>query len=397
MRGTCRIFSVLAAAAAALAAPLAADASALAAAAPSAAPPSPAGAPTSSDRCGECHRDIYRTWKASAHARSMDEEVFLQAFRETEARDGDAAARTCLRCHAPLAEVTRDWKLDQRVTWEGVSCDVCHSLVSVDMSGFGPRQILDVGPVKRGPIADAASTEHEVAYSELHTTALACAWCHEFANADGTPIMTTYTEWKGSAAARDGRTCQACHMAKSRANVVDPKVARVPRAEVNVHEVPGGHSLEQLHKALDVAIEPRQEGDSLAVFVRLTNKGAGHAVPTGMPGRRVILDLRVRSSTGETFEESRTYGKFFADAEGGRVALDSRLFTKGVRLDSDTRIRSDERRVETFRFPVPARATAFVTLKLHYEHAPTAGAEGRTWLTFYSENRTLVPRSPAGR
>jgi hypothetical protein len=178
-------------------------------------------------------------------------------------------------------------------------------------------------------------------------------------------------------------------MGRVRAAVVDPKVARVQHAEVNVHEVPGGHSLDQLHKALSVTVHPKHAGDSLRVEVRLTNKGAGHAVPTGMPGRRVVLDVRVRTSDGTTFEDSRIYERFFLDASGRRVTEASRYFTGGIRLESDSRIRADERRVETFSFPVSASATAYMTVRLNYEHAPMAQDEGRTLLTFYSESRTL--------
>ena len=352
---------------------------------------SPAATLDPSATCGECHKDIHRMWSASAHARSMEDEVFLEAYRETKSTESEAVARQCLACHAPLTAVNADWNLAQKITWEGVHCDVCHGMTGVDMTGPNPRPVLDIGKVKRGPIKDAASSAHEVAFSELHTTALACAPCHEGSTADGVKVMTTYTEYLASGAARDGKTCQTCHMGKTRANVVDPKIARVATAEVNLHEVPGGHSLDQLHKALQVALDPKRQGDSLLVTVRLTNKGAGHAVPTGMPGRRVILDLAVRSGTGAAFEGKRTYTKTFTDAQGTTITRDSKYFTKGLKLEADTRIQADEKRIETFGFPVPAAAAAYVTLKLHYEHAPTGGPENRTWLTFYSENRTLPP------
>lgn len=351
-------------------------------------------APKTSAECGECHKEIYRMWERSAHANAMEDPIFLDAFRMTEASEGDDVARTCLRCHAPLFEHNKDRALAQKVTWEGVNCDACHSLVSVDMSGFGPRQVLDVGEVKRGPIRDAASGAHEVAYSELHTTSLVCAGCHEFVNAEGTPLMTTYTEWLKSDAAKEGKNCQECHMGRTKADVVDPKILRVADSEINIHEVPGGHSLDQLHKALGVLVESQRTGDSLDIEVRLTNKGAGHAVPTGMPGRRVILQVGVRLSGGATMDQSRTYEKSFLDAGGSRIRHDSRFFTKGVRLESDTRIQPDERRVETFRFPVPARSTAYVTASLHYEHAPTGGPEGMTRITFYTDKRTIRPASP---
>jgi hypothetical protein len=351
-----------------------------------------AASPKTSAECGDCHKDIYRMWSGSAHARSMEGAVFLEAYRATEEREGEAVSRTCLRCHAPLSDINKDRELSQKVTWEGVNCDVCHGLASVEMTPSGPRQTFQIGDVKRGPIQDAASGAHEVAYSELHTTSLVCAGCHEFVNGEGTPILTTYSEWENSRAAESGKNCQECHMGRTKANVVDPRIARVAESQVNIHEVPGGHSLDQLHKALTVAMDSRREGDTLAIDVRMTNAGAGHAVPTGMPGRRVILEMRVLAN-GETLEETRTYGKFFLDADGRRITDDSRYFTKGVRLESDSRIQPDERRVETFRFPVPSTATAHVSAKLHYEHAPTGGRENLTRITFFSDRRIVESRA----
>jgi hypothetical protein len=180
-------------------------------------------------------------------------------------------------------------------------------------------------------------------------------------------------------------------MGRTEAQVVDPRVARESTAEVNLHEVPGGHSLAQLNQALGVATDHDRTGDSLTVAVHLTNKGAGHAVPTGMPGRRVILRLEVRTGDGQSAEAERVYAKSFVDRDGQAVESGSDLFASGVRLQADTRIRADERRSEVFRFPVPAAATAVVSLKLFYEHAPTRDEGERTWVTFYSQNRTIPP------
>jgi Cytochrome c554 and c-prime len=342
--------------------------------------------------CGTCHRDIYEMWQSSAHASAMRDVVFVEAYRETEAQDA-TTARLCLQCHAPLAGVNPDPGLTAQAAWDGVSCDACHSLVSVELAPGGARQTFEPGPVKRGPIKDAVSVGHETAYSPLHTSALVCAGCHEFHNAAGTPIITTYSEWRDSAAGREGKTCQACHMTVTRADVVDPKVQRVA-GNVNLHQMPGGHSLIQLNKAVAVAMNAAWQADGLAVTVQLTNKGAGHAVPTGMPGRRVILELSVRTSDGASFAEQRVYTKTFRDAEDRMITRDGPVFGHAVRLDSDSRIKPDEQRTETFVFPVSSGATANVVLKLHYEHVPTGGAENRTRFTFYSAERMYAREEP---
>jgi hypothetical protein len=267
----------------------------------------------------------------------------------------------------------------------------------VTQSATGAKQIFDPGPVKRGPIPDAASTAHEVAYSELHTQSIVCAGCHEYVNSEGMSIMSTYSEWLGSSEAQGGRTCQDCHMGRVAANVVDPRVARVQTAEVNLHEVPGGHSLDQLHKALRFAVDTSRRGDSVEVAVTIVNKGAGHAVPTGMPGRRVYLDVQLKTGAGQHFEEQRLYARSYVDANGAPIVRDAAFFAKGVKLASDSSIQAGERRVERFRWPVAAQTEAFLSLKLRYEHAPTGGEEGRTSLTFLSEERMIRAAAGTGR
>lgn len=349
------------------------------------------GRPSRSDLCGECHRDIYRMWRASAHAQAMEDPVFLDAYRDTDRGEGAQVARICLGCHAPAVEMTKDYALDQKVSWEGVGCDVCHGISAVDLTPEGPRMRFDIGPTKRGPIKDAASIGHDVAYSELHTTSLVCAPCHEYKNAEGTTIMSTYSEWLGSAAARDGKNCQDCHMSRAQADVVDPRVMRAPDAQVNLHEVPGGHSITQLNKALTAGMKPIRTDAELLLDVQLKNTGAGHSVPTGMPSRRVILEMKIRTSDGKTFEERRSYGQVFADASGVPIKKDSGYFTRGVKLSADNRLASDEQRIETFRFPIPRKVTAYVNLRLHYEHSPGGTDDGRTFLTFYTTERMVGP------
>lgn len=354
--------------------------------------PASAELPTS-DKCGECHKAIYQTWRNSAHSRAMEDPVFLEAYRDAEALEDKQVSRSCLRCHAPLAEVNQDWGLLKKTSWEGVNCDVCHGLLEVDFSGPTPRGVLEIGDVKRGPIAEAQSAAHEVAYSKLHTTAAACAWCHEFQSPDGAPLMSTYSEWQSSSFARKGVTCQECHMARTKGNVVDPRIARAAGTEINLHEVPGGHSIDQLNKALRIAMEPERAGDSLFVKVRLTNKGAGHAVPTGMPGRRVILEVTVRPYGRPSFSENRIFSRIFTGAGGSVITHDREYFRPGVRVASDTRIAPDEVRTESFRLAVPPDVAVQVGLRMVYEHLPMGDPETGTRLIFFTESRTLKPTS----
>ncbi len=347
---------------------------------------------TTSDICGMCHRDIYRMWRSSAHARSMDNAVFLATYRQAELEDGPGAVRLCLDCHAPMVAVNGDDELVRRVTWEGVNCDTCHSMVSVELLESGPRFELDIGPTKRGPIEGVSELAHKVAFSPLHRSSLACAPCHEFVNSEGTAILSTYSEWLESGAAARGETCQHCHMSLTVGDVVDPRIKSVPQATVNIHKMPGGHSLAQLHKAIGVGVFPTRRGDNLEVQVKLRNKGAGHSVPTGMPGRRIVLRITVTGQQGDKLVEERTYGKVMTDAAGEPISRVVDYFAKGVRAGSDNRLSADESRTETFHFTVPSESNAQVETQLHYEHA--LGGGDRTWITFFSERRFIRSSDP---
>lgn len=348
-----------------------------------------AAEPQSSDTCGECHRDIYRMWRGSAHAEATDDPFFFQSYKEVLAEGPARLGKVCLDCHAPLAVAAGDLDLARSVSREGVNCEFCHGLVAVEMTDEGPRHKLDIGKVKRGTIAAADSPAHGVAFSELHRDSRLCAPCHEYVNDDGVAILTTYSEWEQSTAAEEGKTCQTCHMAITEGEVVDPKTVRDSDAQVNLHEMPGGHSIHQLLDALAIKVRPRRSADSLTVAVDVTNRGAGHSVPTGMPGRRIVMTVEVRGGGRLSFEESRVYGKSFKNARDVTIDRVGDYFRPGVLLKADTRIAADESRRETFTFPVPDSEAVYLTVSLVYEHAPLGEGGEMERLTFFKDRKLL--------
>ena len=348
-----------------------------------------------SDTCGKCHRDIYRMWRQSAHAEATEDPFFYQTLEDVRGMDRGRREKICLECHAPMAIVSGDLELKLSSSREGVPCEFCHSLVEVEMTERGPRHKLDIGKIKRGTIAEADSPAHGVAFSALHRDSLLCAPCHEYVSEDGVSILTTYSEWQSSRAAENGMTCQGCHMEVTEAQVVDPKVVRKSDAKVNLHEMPGGHSVQQLLKALDIKVRTERKGGVLDVRVTVSNDGAGHAVPTGMPGRRIILSVDVNAGRGVTHEEQRVYGKSFKDGKGKRIDHVGDYFGTGVLLESDTRIGPDEIREEEFSFEVPEDASAYLTVRLHYEHAPRGEDQEKERVTFFTD-RKLIKRPKSG-
>jgi hypothetical protein len=347
--------------------------------------------PSSAQLCGRCHRSIFEAWNRSSHAQAMESRLFQDALELTEADFGSAARKTCLACHSPVSAETNDMALKAKVSWEGVTCDYCHSIRNVTLTGGNPKVDLAFTLVKSGPLKDASSQAHGTVYSEVHTSSLACAPCHEYRNALGFPVMTTYSEWKKSSFAGQGKECQACHMYAVAGDVVDPRIQRSRTAKINLHEMPGSRSVTQLTRTVKGKLNANRTGDELQVVVEVTNREAGHYVPTGSPMRKLVLELRVDAHNGQHFRESRTYERSVADEQGKRLAKEHFAFLKAATVLSDTRLAPGETKTEAFKFKIPANVRIQVQASLKYFYSPMARSGPEQEISFLTMRRLLLP------
>ncbi len=350
----------------------------------------------SAQRCGACHKDIYTAWNASLHARAYQDRIFQASYAEVSESQKAEAARTCLTCHAPTALIGNDIEARRAVTREGVTCDFCHSLNDIRLSGPQPFDVR-LSRVKLGPVKDAASNAHGVQFSAFHTTSRHCAGCHQFTNRNGLELLSTFKEWETYREKGGTKTCQECHMPVVAANIVDPRVKRVEGAFVNLHEMPGGHSLHQLNKSLRMRIlglDRTPKG--LRAQVMVHNVGAGHSVPTGIPTRKVILTLEVQIGD-QKFEDKRTYERVILDEAGNPLRRDTEVFLQGRSAKTDTRLAPLEERVEEFFLPIPAEGNAQVTATLTYLYSPQDRKETETRIDFWKEKRELATNWRPGK
>ena len=194
----------------------------------------------SATTCAPCHADIYREWSVSAHAYAQMSPVFnamhATILKLTNGTNGDF----CIRCHTPvgmnLEEPEFVSNLDRHPTSrEGITCVVCHRLDQPygKISGrlpivegslyapvFGPsgneelQRAIDSGDYNlqtdperagRGVHAEARP------FDQLSTPGL-CGSCHDVNLVNGFRLEEAFSEYKHTSAARDGVTCQACHM-----------------------------------------------------------------------------------------------------------------------------------------------------------------------------------------
>jgi hypothetical protein len=342
---------------------------------------------SSAELCGSCHRTILEAWKQSAHAVAMESRLFQDALEEAQHEFGAAGRQTCLGCHAPLALLTGDSALRTKVSWEGVTCDYCHSMRGVATDSGNPKPALVLSSVKSGPLKEASSGAHGTVFSEVHTSSLVCAPCHQYRNALGFDVLTTYREWWDSRYFKEEVQCQACHMDRVAGDVVDPRIKRSGDARVNLHAMPGGHSLDQLNKAVRTRLVTNRGPDRLDVSVELLNVSGGHYVPTGSPMRELKLEVHADAYRGRDYHEERSYRRSVGDAQGTELTRELDAFFKAAKVLSDTRLAPDEKRTEKFSFAIPRGVPVQVTARLTYYYSPMSGGETRQHVVFRTISR----------
>ncbi len=198
-----------------------------------------------------------------------------------------------MNCHAPLPEQAAGQLRD-----EGVGCAACHIRGGAILA---PR-----------PATAEAEKAHHIVVEPRLAQAEWCAGCHQFnwpitmdpVRYGPYPMQNTVAEWRASGRAE---TCIDCHMTTG-------------------HRMSGGHDAEQVARALDVAVVARHAN----VRVRLRSRAVGHALPTGDPFRRLVLQLCAAPSCEPVLREI-FFGRRFDAAHDGKLVLDTTVPPSGER------------------------------------------------------------------
>jgi hypothetical protein len=187
--------------------------------------------------------------------------------------------QACLDCHAPLAEqvTTLDQALQESASpapslpLQGVTCSVCHL-----------RQYRWHGPPRRTALPDAPPALPHGGWQahEAFEDSRFCAACHQFpteGNAvNGKLLENTYVEWQASPQARDGKTCQTCHMPDRQ------------------HLFRGIHDRATVATGVVIKTDgPVTEGNEIVARLALTNTGVGHRLPTYLTPRLILLAYQI--------------------------------------------------------------------------------------------------------
>lgn len=287
---------------------------------------------------------MFDEWELSAHAKAATSPLYVAAAEA-------AKQSACAHCHTPLIEdAPRD-----SISTEGVTCDVCHTLREPKpaKSGAGFRLAID-DMVKFGPRCDLEDHYfHRMGCSPEHKQAELCGSCHWW-EPRGVPVFTEYADWKAGPSAKADEPCQSCHMPREKAALA---VGAPVRAGVPHHGLLGlAADLRSRALALEVGVS--DGAGALAVTVSLTNEGAGHFVPAGLPERRIVVAARILDDKGaEVASEKKYLGRVLVDAKGVEVP-----FWKAVGVGSDSRIAPGATWTDAFAFSPPGAGTVEVTV-----------------------------------
>lgn len=349
---------------------------------------------TSQSYCGTCHRDLYEQWSKSPHSKAFSDPVFSSvkdlAIADMGGKDSDGGKLIqsyCLRCHTPIASLTGDIPPTSATSTNAISCDFCHTVS--DVSGVGNGSFINSpGIVKRGPFKDAVSPAHETAYSELHTKSEFCGMCHDvYHPTNGLPLETTYTEWKQSAYASSGQTCQHCMMGSL--NNTNAAIEGPMRPVIKTHEFTGANvtlgksdvAESRLKRAagikLDVDKTDADPNEKIRLNIGITNKGAGHKIPTGLTEvREMWLEVKaIGSDNTERMIFKELYNTVLEDDKGvhdGHVPV-----WRAVKIYSDNRIAPQETRTYKKDFVIPkgSEGTVKIVAVLKYRSASPSFTE----------------------
>jgi hypothetical protein len=207
------------------------------------------------DSCKDCHKTVYEEWKGSFHAQSGVSESF---YTETD----KYKLKECMSCHVPSKihleakrPVPRDWK-----PHEGVTCSACHVVENRIMGPYG------------------SNAPHATRRVDAMSTSQACASCHK----------NTVEEWETSQYKKDGFQCQTCHMETVKRHISDRAKHLYKPKDAHRHE---------FKVTFDDVVDANVIVGKLMqnqIVVEVTNKGAGHSLPTGIYGDvNLFVELKV--------------------------------------------------------------------------------------------------------
>ncbi|GEM_PF-1295665 len=176
----------------------------------------------SARQCKVCHPRQYEQWSRSMHAYAQHSPVMEAFTRTLLERTSGTLGTFCTRCHTPLGTALgEEGNLPNvyrsRLSMEGVTCVVCHRMKQRHYKSSGRQHIQPGGLLTEciyGPFEDPTRVpgDHPSQGRPFIKTSEFCGTCHDVTLPLGVRLEEAFSEWRNSPAAKQGITCQHCHM-----------------------------------------------------------------------------------------------------------------------------------------------------------------------------------------
>ena len=267
----------------------------------------------SAKECGSCHMEIYQEWKASFHAKAWFDPQFQVEWAK------DDSLWVCINCHTPLVNQQPHLILgkkggdyfqpvkkenpdfDPALRDEGITCAVCHVR---DGAVLGPY-----GNQKDAPHAVRKATDGELSEK-------LCMSCHNVTDVLNPTLVCTFQtgeEWKAGPYSKEGQTCITCHMPIIERPLYPKGPVRVTRKHIWIgsgipktmdEKAPVDHYIPGLELRVVTSKKRYQPGETAYISVLLTNRRAGHLLPTGDPEYFFTVELAVVDENGAALQDT---------------------------------------------------------------------------------------------
>lgn len=321
--------------------------------------------------CGTCHQAIYDEWRASTHARAWkDDAQFQEELKKHVGGEGKHdASWMCVNCHTPFeAQLERlvvgledghlgkpiyvdNPSFDSRMQLEAITCATCHVRDGVIVGPYGDTRAPH--PVRKDPalLSSEVCTQCHQANAHLAEVDLAC-------------LFDTGAEHAATDAAKNGETCQSCHMPEVHRPVANfppgaPRkgrrhffggslIPKAPKFEADMVKMrpffPDGMTAEWIDPPKSLVA-----GEKAKVRFAITNANAGHLLPTGDPERFLLVKVEAKDESGISIGAREEY-------------IGAKYQWNPVKKLSDTRLAPKERREYELEFAVPKSGKVRLTL-----------------------------------
>ncbi len=274
----------------------------------------------SANNCAFCHREFYAEWSTTIHSHAWTDPYFQVDWRF------DGKQQICKNCHIPLDRQQEQkvlgfhddekWQpilepnpaFDAQLQHEGVTCAACHLRNGKILGPYGIETAAH--PVEKLANPNEVCFKCHVVSGNRWDTFFRAPPCGTVAEIQSTPGSTkgppvaalTGQIGKESIGPGEGSIdCVKCHMPLAERSLVAGGKVRIVRR----HLWRGGHDPEMVKQGLEVVFHeaPDSSSGKRSFTLTLTNTGAAHYLPTGIPDRHLTVFIRLLDRNGAVLRE----------------------------------------------------------------------------------------------